>query len=751
MNGRRVRRAIGAWLILGIAAAAGTVIDARRAGQGGATARPFPDALAAPARPAIPSDPAQFWLVPSSPVQPSLARPAAEFAAALRDLAASKPARALPRFESFARPGSPLAAYASYYRGVCLLALGRSVEARTAFARLQASPDLSGFISEASIGREAEAAAASGDHAAAVRLYDELLARKPASLDSVLLALGRELAASGNRPRAAEVFSRLYFEFPLGDQAADAGTELDKLEDVAPAMDAAARASLDLARAERLFAAKRYPAAKQAFGALEPSVAGDAAELVALRLAECDHFLRRDRQARDRLAPLVEHATRQAEARFFLMSAARETGDHDEYVRLAREFIAAYPDSTWAEEALNNLATHFILVDEDEQADAVFRELYAKFPKGPHAERAAWRAGWWAYSHDHPQETMAFYEGAAAAFPRSDYRPAYLYWAARSRERLGDTQGAVAVYRLLMGDYLNSYYGRLASRRPAVSGAAAATVVARSAPATAATLPPTAGAIRLLVSLGLYEPARDELLYAQRTWGDSPAIGATLGFVYNKLGDHLRGIVAMKRAYPQYIGPGGARMPVEALKVIFPLDYWPLIAKSAAAYGLDPYLIAALVNQESAFDERIKSSAGAIGLMQVMPATGRQYARKLRIRRYSTASLTRPEVNVRIGVAYFADVVSRAGGVHFALASYNAGEQRVREWKAERGTLELDEFIDGIPFPETQGYVKRIIGTTEDYRRLYGKPGAARAGTGTGTVVVASCQWPVASVSRVID
>ncbi len=717
MKGFCSRRAIGAWLILGVVAAAGTSLEARRTGQGGAPAGQVPAALVAPARPAIPSDPARFWFVPSSPGSPSLAKPAAELAAALRDLAASKPARALPRLEPIARTASPLAPYAAFYRGLCLLALGRPAEARTAFARLHAS-DPPGFVGEASIGHEAEAAAATGDHAAAARLYDELLARKSADPEAVLLALGQEQLASGNRARAAEAFSRLYYDYPLSDQAADARSALDMLKDVQPAGDAAARARLDLDRAERLFAAKRYQPAKAAFAALEPTATGDAAELVALRLAECDHFLRRNRQARDRLAPLLEHATRQAEARFFFMTATREAGDRDEYMRLAREFIAANPGSPWTEEALNNLATHFILADEDEQADAVFRELYATFPKGPHAERAAWRAGWWAYSHGHFQETIAFYEEAASSFPRSDYRPLYLYWSARARERLGDTQGAASVYRLVMGDYLNWYYGRLASRRPIVAGAAASREMA---PAPAATIPPTADLVRLLLSYGLYEPARDELQYAQRTWGNSPAVGATLGWVYNRMGDYLRGIVAMKRAYPQYIGSDGMRMPVEAQKVIFPLDDFPLIQKYAAAYHLDPYLIAALINQESAFDARIKSSAGAIGLMQVMPSTGRQYARRLRLRRYSTASLTRPEINVQIGVAYFADVVSRAGGVHFALASYNAGEQRVREWNAERGRLETDEFIDGIPFPETQGYVKRIIGTMEDYRRIYGE------------------------------
>ena len=87
--------------------------------------------------------------------------------------------------------------------------------------------------------------------------------------------------------------------------------------------------------------------------------------------------------------------------------------------------------------------------------------------------------------------------------------------------------------------------------------------------------------------------------------------------------------------------------------------------------------------------------------------------------------LTNPETNVRLGTKYFATLVRQFGGVHFALASYNAGASRVERWKAERGDLPRDEFIDDIPFPETQNYVKRIIGTAEDYRRIYG--GLSRA------------------------
>ena len=121
--------------------------------------------------------------------------------------------------------------------------------------------------------------------------------------------------------------------------------------------------------------------------------------------------------------------------------------------------------------------------------------------------------------------------------------------------------------------------------------------------------------------------------------------------------------------------------------------------------------------------------------MQIMPATGRQYARKLGIKPFSTSRLTEPEVNVRIGTQYFADLMKQfGGGAHYALASYNAGENRVERWQRERPGLPQDEFIDDIPFPETQNYVKRILGTAEDYRRLYGNglepPQGAASGAG---------------------
>jgi soluble lytic murein transglycosylase len=181
----------------------------------------------------------------------------------------------------------------------------------------------------------------------------------------------------------------------------------------------------------------------------------------------------------------------------------------------------------------------------------------------------------------------------------------------------------------------------------------------------------------------------------------------------------------MRRTYPQFLAAGGEKMPADVLSVIYPLDYWPLITKHAAAHKLDPYLVAALIAQESTFDKDIVSPAKAVGLMQVLPSTGRRWGRRLGIRSVTARRLTVAEINVRIGTAYFADLKRQFGSDHAALAAYNAGESRVVRWQRERPGLPQDEFIDDIPFPETQNYVRRILGTAEDYRRLYGTGGKA--------------------------
>jgi soluble lytic murein transglycosylase len=678
------------------------------------------DQLSTTTHQALPSTAGDLWLVPSASETRAAAvyKPLVDGAAAFAD---GDYAKALPLVSRASLASTELRGYADYYAAAAQLRLSKAAEARKLFHAIRERKPGGALAVKTALG-EAEAAEALGDYPGALDIYEDLAAGRNTVNQDILSRVGRVALASGDRKKAAEAYLRVYYEFPLTDAAAAAETALADLKDNLVRVGYKA----DLGRAQVLYGARRYNDARAAFAAIQSLVSGDDRELVGLRIAECDFFLERYAAARTELQPYLATAARKAEARFFDLSALRELGENDRFVEATRALVQEFPDSSWSEEALNNLGTHYILTNEDELAAETFGELYAKFPQGERAERAAWKYGWFKYKTGSYAETIRVFEGAAATFRRSNYRPSYLYWAARSQAKLGNGAEAAERFRLVHADYGNSYYGRLADvHLTSAEGTSRADVLPVTSQTLAPDAPtiPTEHVIRLLLAAGLLDDALAELQFAQRAWGPSTPVDATIAWVYNRKGDLRRGITLMRRAYPQHMTAWGQELPPEILEVIFPLTYWDQIRKQSAARNLDPYVVAALIAQESTFDPKIRSAANAWGLMQIVPATGRRLARSVGIRRFTTSMLTNADTNIRLGTLYFSRLVEQFGGVHYALASYNAGENRIVRWRAERPGLDQDEFIDDIPFPETQNYVKRILGTAEDYRMLYGKMG----------------------------
>ena len=701
-------------------------VRAQKTAANGNVRTPDAASIATTNHPPLPSQPALYWLVPETGAGRS-SDAVARFVRGAKLIDEGDFASGLPLVQGADLGATPLRHYSRYYVGVALQGLRRFDEADAVLEPLE--DEVNGFLEESVPLRRAEIALARGDAGEAADILDDLSDEEALSApEEVLLRLGASLEAAGERDRAVKAYQRVFYEFPLSSQAADAEQGIERLQ--TPALIPPDRFQLELNRAESLFAARRWAQARAAFASLVKAVDKDKDELIGLRLAECDYHLDRFRASRDALRSYIRDGSRQAEARYYYLSATRALGDRTTYLTLVRELVADHPDSSWAEEALNNLASRYITDDDEAAADGVFREMRRRFPRGRYADRAGWKAGWYAYKQDRFADAAATFEASAAAFPRADYRPSWLYWAARSRDQAGQRAAANALYRVVVADYQNSYYGRLASdllagrREPPVTPS----VTTNSAGSASARVPNDA-VIRALLAVDMYDAALDEVEYARRASGDSIPLQATVALIRHRRGledgaderftDVRGGITMMRRAYPQFMAAGGENLPADVLRVIFPLDYWPLIKKYSDAHRLDPYLMSALIAQESTFTPDVRSSANAVGLMQLIPATGRRYARTVGIP-YSARMLTQPESNIRLGMRYFRDLMDRFGSPHYALASYNAGEHRIARWIAERPGFEQDEFVDDIPFAETQNYVKRILGTADDYRRLYG-------------------------------
>jgi soluble lytic murein transglycosylase len=705
-------------VVLGAAVAVGVTLSGSQLvvpGRAGAPATPAK--LSPTAHPPVPKDLASMWLVPEQGAR--LGPALTNFVRGVKLLEDDdRASAALPVLSDGALSTTPVAEYARFYQGMALMRLSRYAEAQSVLSDLASRP-IEGHLPEDAAFKLAEIYEAQKDYKAAVGVYESLVTKKLAQPHVAWLRLGLAADLAGRPLRSVEALQRAYYDYPATAEADRAADALDKQD-----VDLDEKfAPKELARAETLFQGRRWAAAKKSYDRVKPFVTGADRDRVEMRIAAADIALGRYREGRDAIRPFLDGPLAE-EATFHYVASIRGLNLKDEHIDQARAFVDKFPASPFAEEILNTLASAFIIDDRDDEADAVFREILERFPAGRFAERAAWKAGWWAYRQGRFADAMRYFDQGAAQFPRSDYRPSWLYWSGRAAQQAGDVETAIARLRLAATDYHNSYYGRLAVKRLAGErGGAVTPTLQRQAPAAAPI--PTAGRIATLLAIGLNQEAMNELQYAQRVWGDSPQLQATIAMTHKRLGNVRAGINAMKRAYPQYLAAGGETLPAEILQVIFPVDYWPLLQKYSKQRNLDPYVVAALVAQESNFDAGVRSHANAWGLMQVLPSTGRQYARKLGVRPFSTQRLTNAEINVRLGTQIFADSIRKFGGVHFALAAYNAGDSRVLAWQREKPGLPQDEFIDDIPFPETQNYVKRILGTAEDYRYLYGREPAA--------------------------
>ena len=714
--------------------------------------------LAPTVHPPLPSRIEDAWLVPGDKERQRIgARPGVKsLRTAATAIRAGRFDEARAALDGARLDGTPLEPYGEYYRALVDLRLRRPGPARTRLSALRRSLS-AGRLRQLALSAEAEAALSVDDAAGAAALLEELYPLLTRNRDVVLYQWATAARAAGRPQDATRLWLRLYYEFPTSDLA------LGALRQAETTMQGAAVGTPDafphdLTRAEALLAAGRAAdaeAAQKQRQALLParSDAADAQarrDRIQLRLAQAACAQKRCTTSIAVLTDLAARGVGAGEAQYLLATALRDQGSAAAYREAVASLAAVAPGSPadpWVERALNEYGTYLVKADADADAAEVFRRLFDRHPSGRYAERAAWKYGWWSYRGKQFDEAVRVFELAATTIPRANTRPAWLYWAGRAREQRKDVDGATRLLAIAAVDYFHSYYGRIASEALTRLGASVPTDRSAIGPGivlavdggerdsspddipetradeptmVASELPPSADLITWLVSAGMFDEAIEEMQHARRAHGRTPKLDATLAWVYRQQGEIRPAINTMRQAYPQYLSVEGDALPREIQEVIFPIEYVTYIKRYAALHDLDPFIVAALIGQESSYVADVRSPANAWGLMQILPSTGRQLARAEGVPRFRTQMLTDPETNVRLGTRHFAGLVRNLGGVPYALAGYNAGSARVIRWKAERGPLEQAEFIDDIPFPETQIYVKKILGTAVDYRRLYG-------------------------------
>ena len=619
--------------------------------------------------------------------------------------------------------------YVTYYLGTCYLQTGHQAEGLAALANFDTTYPDSLLIRDARLSY-ANAVLTEGRAAEAAELLEKN--RLPARSD-IEFSLGRAYAAAGQTAKAAEAFANLYYTMPTAAEADTAFAELKKLPSPPQATPAQRKT-----RAELLIKARRYNDAADEYRELAAHASPETRPAAELALADALHRSGRNREAKAELTNLPGATPEQSAQRLYILGEVAWASDENEtFYRTVDELRQSAPTSPWLEAALLSAANLHLVHHEYDKALDFFRELQQRFPNGSKGSYAHWKAAWLTLRFGRNEEAKKAFEEQIELYPGGNETSAALYWRARLAEEDNQPAMARAFYQKLSDRYRNYYYAELGRERlkklPESAESAGPYPLLDRIPALDHTEkinldePPADDLhlqkAKLLGNGGLVDMAVRELQAAASEDKGTNWAPAETAQLYTDTGHYDRAIEVMKHSVPSYFAVDIPTLPRPYWEALFPRPYWSDLKRFSVANGLDPYLVASLIRQESEFNPQAVSRANAVGLMQLLPKTGKLVAHQESLKRYNATQLFTPTVNLQLGTRYFRGMVDKFGGsFQHALAAYNAGSDRVEDWMGQGPYRDSPEFVESIPFTETREYVQAIMRNASVYRQLYGTP-----------------------------
>jgi soluble lytic murein transglycosylase len=628
--------------------------------------------------------------------------------------------------------------YVLYWQAQASLALGQKEAALEQLQSIQRDfPDSA--MTELTVSSLAQTALEIGKGEVALAALDTYpnTNAKPALLLLRAQAHEKISAAKTEKPFAAAAdYLDLYYRFPLNDESKAAGQQIPALHSSLGESFPGVPVQTQIARAEAFYIAKRWRDASTEFASLLPKLSGADHQRADLRIVQCEVELGGKLEQLSEIS--LTDPELDAERIFSVAQAHRGLKLEAELLDDVDQLVKRYPQSSWTADALFGAGNFYWVNLDRARAAEFYRRSLDISQDGKNAFIAEWRLAWTAYL-DRKPEAADMLEAYVRRYPMSSYVQDALYWLGRSYERSGNTGLARSFYLADANRFPLTYFGAKAAERvrPEPDGigdspvdiAESVSVIPAAPPVPSLDQPVLAAAeerqarARALSDIAFDSSAELEYRAAYAAT-HAPKFLIDAGGAAIAAGHYGAGMAAVRQAIPQLEARRIADVPYDAWRAAFPLPYELNLRSEAVRNQLDPMLVAGLIRQESAFESKAMSHAGAIGLMQVEPTTALKVARQLKVR-YARARLTDPGYNLQLGSRYLANLIQSFGTPEAALAAYNAGEDRVAEWTAGQNYLETAEFVESIPFTETREYVQIVIRNADVYRSVYGPAAAA--------------------------
>jgi soluble lytic murein transglycosylase len=372
---------------------------------------------------------------------------------------------------------------------------------------------------------------------------------------------------------------------------------------------------------------------------------------------------------------------------------------------------------TEAEKAESLYLKARVLEDLNREADAVtaYRAVAMQFPNREAAAASLWRLGWLAWVKRDVTSAQKSWTRLAELGGAGAYRLPALYWTGRAREQVG-TASAAELYNQILAEAPRSYYGMLAAARLGRTreGGVSGQIALPQEPREALTDDSSLARVVLLRRINLIEEAASELEEAVQGAVSDPVRLYGIASVYIEAERYHMALRIMRRHFQTLAATGDPSLPRAFWEMFYPYAWRDEMRDAAQRRGIDPYLVAAVVREESSYYPKATSPVGARGLMQLMPTTARLMS--------PGGDLEDPGVNIELGTRFLAGLMREFNDPRLALAAYNAGPTRVRQWLNSRRSDDIEAFVEQIPFDETRLYVKKVVLSWDEYRRIYGSP-----------------------------
>lgn len=603
--------------------------------------------------------------------------------------------------------------YAALYQAEALLKLRKFTEAAAKAASIPKTYPASQLIRRseklfADIFIEAD------DYKGALKVLQSFVDKYPSGSDSVdaLYQLARSRQETGDKGGAAQVYRSIWLNNPAAAQANKAQDRLKELEKSGVIVKACTPEEL-LRRASALYVQNEFARSLQTLQSIP--LDGQSPAFIArvdLRLGMAQLRLRNYKQAEKCLtkAAACNVTGINAEGRFWLAKSLERQNQNERAFALYMELVGEGKKQEFNDDALMEAAGLRKGLGSYVEAARLYDQLIKGFPDSKFISRASWDTAWCRY-------LAGEYQVAADMFKLllkdESVREKGLYWLSRALENTGNVTDAATYYRTLLEEYPAGFYAAWCREQKGLKdereGLGQRNVQLE--------LPLSAGfeKPRLLASLGMQEEARTEISAARKKLGDKKNIFPALARLYLEIGDYYSAIGLFQQNRP--VKWDKTSLPLWTAG--YPLTYTEHIGQHASANTLSEALIYALIRAESGFSPAIKSHAGAIGLMQLMPDTAKATAREKG--EFNPQRLTAPEFNIKLGTKHLRDLLKGYDGdTVYAIAAYNAGASAVERWRKNLKGLKKDEFIESIPYRETRDYVKKVYAAAATYRQLYG-------------------------------